>query len=67
MHNFEPVPYQEWEWRNQWGYTTTIADFGDDDILVKSITPYNTKLLRQFSSWEDCEQFIKLIEQDRRF
>lgn len=67
MHDFEVIDYQEWAWRNQWGYTTTIADFGDDDIIVKAITPYNTKLLKQFSNWEDCEKFIELIEQDRRF
>jgi len=67
MHNFEVINYQEWGWRNQWGYTTTIAYLDDDDIVVKAITPYNTKLLKQFTSWEDCEKFIELIEQDRRF
>lgn len=66
-HNFEIVKYQQWgPWRNRWGYTTTIADF-DDVIIVKAKTPYNTDLIEIFGNWDDCEQFINLIEQDRRF
>lgn len=67
LYKFEEVPYQQWgPWRNQWGYVTYIADFGDD-ILVRSHTPYKTRLVRYFTDWEDCERFIDLIEQDRRF
>ena len=50
-----------------WGYTTTIAQFSDDDIILKSETPYNTKIVKRFCDWEDCERAIMLIEQDRRF
>lgn len=68
MFDFQEIPYQQWgPWRNQWGYVTTIAEFGDDDIIVKSVTPYKTKVIKLFSDWEDCEKFIDLIEQDRRF
>ena len=67
LFEFQEVPYQQWgPWLNRWGYVTYIADFGDD-ILVRSHTPYQTKLVRYFTDWEDCERFIDLIEQDRRF
>ena len=67
-HDFAQVPYQQWgPWRNHWGYVTSIAEFDPEDIVVKSITPYNTKLIRYFTDWEECERFIDLIEQDRRF
>jgi hypothetical protein len=66
--NFKEVSYQQWgPWRNQWGYITEVAQFSEDDIWVKSITPYRYKLIRNFEDWEDCQKFIELIEQDRRF
>jgi hypothetical protein len=68
MYRFEKVPYHQWgPWCNQWGYVTTIAQFDDDDIILKSITPYGNKLIRRFVDWEDCEKMIDLLEQDRRF
>jgi hypothetical protein len=68
FYEFEEVPYAKWgPWRNQWGYITEIAQFDEDDIMLKSITPYNRKILRRFSDWEDCQRMIELIEQDRRF
>ena len=68
FYEFEKVPYQSWgPWRNQWGYVTEVAQFDDDDIMLKSMTPYSTKIVRRFTDWEDCERMIALIEQDRRF
>lgn len=68
LHQFKEVPYQTWgPWRNQWGYITTIAQFDEDDIILKSITPYGMRLVRRFVDWESCEKMIELIEQDRRF
>lgn len=66
--NFKEVPFQLWgPWKNQWGYVTSIAQFDDDDIIVKTLTPYNDKIVRRFTDWEDCEKMIDLLEQDRRF
>lgn len=68
MHFFTQIPYQSWgPWKNHWGYTTTVAQFDDESIMVKSYTPYNTKIVCYFSNWENCQEFIELIEQDRRF
>lgn len=68
MINFEQIPFQQWgPWRNQWGYITTVAQFDEDDILLKVITPKKQKIVRRFCDWEDCENLIDLIEQDRRF
>ena len=65
---FEEVPYHKWgPWRNQWGYITEVAQFDDDDIILKSITPCHGKIIKRFSDWEDCQRVIELIEQDRRF
>jgi hypothetical protein len=67
-HNFQKIKYEQFgPWRNAWGYTTTIACFDDNDIIVKTETPYNTRLTEMFDDWESCEEFIELIEQDRRF
>lgn len=67
-HKFKPLKYQQWgPWRNHWGYTTTIAHFNDEDIVVKTETPYNQKLIKFFCDWEECEEFIEQINQDRRF
>jgi hypothetical protein len=67
MIDFQIVPYQQWgPWRNHWGYVTSIAEF-DDDIIVKSITPSKKKIIKRFINWESCEEFLDLIEQDRRF
>jgi len=68
FYEFEEVPFKRWgPWRNQWGYVTEVAEFDDDDIILKSFTPYCGKIVRRFSDWEDCEKLIELIEQDRRF
>jgi hypothetical protein len=65
---FQEIPYRKWgPWRNQWGYVTVVAQFDDDDIILKSITPYNHKIVRRFCDWEECQEQIELIEQDRRF
>lgn len=66
--NFKEIPYDEWgPWVNQWGYVTTVAQFDQDDIVLKSITPYKTKIIKRFCSWTECQAAIELIEQDRRF
>ncbi len=68
FYEFEKVPYNQWgPWKNQWGYITTVAQFGEDDLILKSITPYRTKIVKRFCDWEDCQRAIELIEQDRRF
>lgn len=68
MFEFKEIPYQRWgPWRNQWGYVTEVAQFDDDDILLKTVTPCNHKVVRRFVHWEDCAKLIELIEQDRRF
>ncbi len=68
FYEFKEVPYAVWgPWRNQWGYITSIAQFDDDDIVLKSHTPYNKRIVRRFSDWESCEKMVELIEQDRRF
>ena len=68
MFQFKEIPYQQWgPWRNQWGYVTTVAQFDDDDIMLKTITPHNRNIVRRFTHWEDCADVIELIEQDRRF
>ncbi len=68
FHDFKEVPYAVWgPWRNQWGYITTVAQFDEDDIILKSITPYNFKIIERYTDWEDCQRRIELIEQDRRF
>jgi len=54
-------------WRNRWGYVTEIAQFGEDDIILKSITPDRRKIICRFTDWEQCEQMVELIESDRRF
>ena len=65
---FKEVPYNTWgPWRNQWGYVTTVAQFAEDDLILKSETPYNTRILKRFCDWKDCQRAIELIEQDRRF
>jgi len=66
--DFKEIPYQLWgPWRNQWGYVTAVAQFSDEDLILKSLTPDNRKVIRRFTHWEDCARFIELIEQDRRF
>ncbi len=68
FHDFKEVPYAVWgPWRNQWGYVTTVAQFDEGDIILKSLTPYQSKIIRRFDDWEDCQREIELIEQDRRF
>jgi hypothetical protein len=68
FYEFKKVPYSTWgPWRNQWGYVTEIAQFDDDDIMLKSTTPYNKRIVHRFTDWEDCQRVVELIEQDRRF
>ncbi len=68
FYKFKEVPYQIWgPWRNQWGYVTEVAQFCDEDLILKSLTPSNKKIVRRFCHWEDCAEMIELIEQDRRF
>jgi hypothetical protein len=68
IEEVKQVPYQQWgPWRNQWGYETTIACFDDEDIIVKTVNSKNVKVVIRFADWESCEEFIELIEQDRRF
>jgi len=65
---FEEVPFAVWgPWRNHWGYVTEVAQFGEDDLILKSLSPNNKKIVKRFSHWEDCAEMIELIEQDRRF
>lgn len=65
---FKELPYQLWgPWRNQWGYVTAVAQFGDEDLVLRTVAPNKKKLVRHFTHWEDCAKFIELIEQDRRF
>lgn len=68
MWEFQKIPYDQWgPWQNQWGYTTTVAQFAEDDLILKSVTPYNTHIVKHFCDWEDCQREIELLEQDRRF
>jgi hypothetical protein len=68
MIAFQQVPFSQWgPWRNHWGYVTTVAQFDEDDIILKSITPHGKQLVKRFVDWEDCQQMIELIEQDRRY
>lgn len=61
-------PYHTWgPWINFWGYETAVAQFDDDTIIVKSLTPYDEELVAYFTEWEECQDFIMLLEQDRRF
>ena len=68
MFSFKKIPYQQWgPWRNHWGYVTTVAQFDEDDIILKCVTPYKYKIVERYTDWEDCQRRIELIEQDRRF
>lgn len=64
----EPEDFQHWgPWRNQWGYVVDIAQFSDGIIIVHYETPQGTEGAAYFTSWEDCERFVLLLEEDRRF
>jgi hypothetical protein len=68
MSEFKEIPYHTWgPYKNQWGYITTVAQFDVDDIILKVITPWQSKIVKRFSDWEQCADEIDLIEQDRRF
>lgn len=54
-------------WRNYWGYETVVGQFDDDSIIVHSLTPSNEEITAYFTNWEECECFVLLLEQDRRF
>ena len=53
--------------RNSWGYVYTIAIFARDDIIIKTITPYKTKVIKRFSCWNDLADYVELINADRRY
>ena len=53
--------------RNSWGYVYTIAIFARDDIIIKTITPQETKIIKRFSCWNDAANYIELINADRRY
>lgn len=64
----QELPHHTWgPWRNHWGYETVVAQFDDELIIVKSLTPYDEELIAYFSDWDECEDFIVLLEHDRRF
>ena len=68
MLTFDQVPFNQWgPYVNRWGYVTTVAQFDEDDIILKVITPHKTRIVKRFSDWEECADEIDLIEQDRRF
>lgn len=68
MLKFEEIPYHLWgPYINKWGYVTTIAQFDEDDIILKVSTPHNKRIVKRFTDWERCADEIELIEQDRRF
>ena len=68
MFEFEQTPFQQWgPWRNQWGYITVVAQFDEDDIMLRCITPYKKQIVKRFCDWDECQQEIELLEQDRRF
>jgi len=53
--------------RNSWGYVYTIAIFARDDIIIKTITPRKTKIIKRFSCWNDAADYVELINADRRY
>ena len=68
MFKFQEVPFHKWgPFKNHWGYVVTIAQFDDDDIILKTHTPYGQTLVKRFADWEDCEEELELIAEDRRF
>lgn len=68
MHDFQEIGHRILgPYRNSWGYVTTIAIFGKNDIMVKSDTPRNTRIVKRFSSWDECADFVELINSDRRY
>lgn len=68
FHEFEEVPFQRWgPWKNHWGYVVELAQFDEDDIILKTLTPYGKKVVKRFTDWEECEGELELIDEDRRF
>lgn len=64
----EPQRFHQWgPWRNRWGYVIAIGQFEDEDIWVRVIDPDDLESIHCFSSWEDCERLVLLLEQGRRF
>jgi hypothetical protein len=53
--------------RNSWGYVYTIGIFARDDIIIKTITPRKTKIIKRFSCWNDAADYVELINADRRY
>jgi len=53
--------------RNSWGYVYTIAIFSRDDIIIKTITPRKTKIIKRFSCWNAAADYVELINADRRY
>lgn len=63
-----PEPYISWgPLSNHWGYVMEIAHFQDGVIMIKYTTPSGDAGLAYCKDWEDCERFIILLDQDRRF
>lgn len=51
---------------NYWGYETSLAII-DDIYITKVYTPYRTKQIRYFCDEDSLVEYIKLINEDRRF
>ena len=65
MH--DDIYYQEYgPWTNHWGYQTTLAII-DDIYITKVYTPYSTKEVTYFGNERSLNEYIDLINQDRRF
>ena len=63
-----PAPYKVLgPWRNHWGYVVTVAEIDGDLIVVKYQDPHGDTHYAYFTDWEECERFVLLLEQDRRF
>ncbi len=68
FHRFEKVPFQRWgPWVNHWGYVVELAQFDEDNIILKTRTPYGKRFVKRFVDWEECEAELELIAEDRRF
>lgn len=52
--------------RNYWGYETSLAII-DDLYITKVLTPYMTKQVRYFFDEDSLVEYMRLINEDRRF
>jgi hypothetical protein len=63
----DDIYYQEYgPWTNAWGYCTTLAII-DDLYITKVYTPYDTREISYFGDESRLNEYIDLINQDRRF